>query len=146
MKKIKIYLAGKMSGLTYEQMNNWRVEATNKIQFHDKNQGLYNFCIESPVNYYNFELDPASFSDHECKCFDLFLVQNCDIILVNLDFPDSIGTAIEIELASRFWNKPIVAFGTRENVHPWMKLAVTKQCKTMNEAIDHMFNFYFPNM
>lgn len=144
MKKIKCYLCGKMSGLTFDQMNSWRVKATLKIQA--INQDRYNIWIENPVNYYNFELDPASFSDHECKSFDLFLVQNCDIILVNLDYPDSIGTAIEMELASRFWNKPIIAFGTRENVHPWMKLAVTKQCKTMDEAINHMFDFYFPNM
>jgi hypothetical protein len=144
MKKIRIYEAGKMSGLTWEQMNGWRQEAADKIL--DINQGQYNLCIENPCSYYNFEIDPESFSDHECKQFDLFLIQNCDIILVNLDFPDSIGTAIEIELASRFWNKPIIAFGTRKDVHPWMKLAVTKQCKTMNEAINHMFDFYFPNM
>jgi nucleoside 2-deoxyribosyltransferase len=144
MKKIKIYLAGKMSGLTWEQMNGWRVEATLKIKA--TNQDRYNFCIENPCSYYNFEIDPASFSDYECKCFDLFLVENCDLVLVNLDYPDSIGTAIEMELASRFWNKPIIAFGTRDNIHPWMKLAVTKQCKTMDEAITHMFDFYFPNM
>lgn len=144
MKKIKIYEAGKMSNLTLEQMNGWRQEAAEKILM--KNDGQYNIWIENPVQYYNFEIDPESFSDHECKEFDLWLVQNCDIILVNLDYPNSIGTAIELELASRMWNKPIIAFGARENVHPWMKLAVTKQCKTMDEAITHMFDFYFPNI
>jgi nucleoside 2-deoxyribosyltransferase len=144
MKKIKIYLCGAMSKLTLEQMNGWRVEA--KLKLLAQNKDLYSLCIENPVQYYNFELDTASFSDHECKSFHLWLVEHCDIVLVNLDYPDSIGTAIEMELASRFWNKPIIAFGTRENVHPWMKLAVTKQCKTMDEAITHMFDFYFPNM
>lgn len=144
MKPIKIYLCGKMSGLSFDEMNGWRQEATSIIK--DMNNGLYNICIENPCLYYNFEIDQASFSDHECKEFDLWLVKNCDIVLVNLNYPSSIGTAIEMELASRIWNKPIISFGIKNDVHPWMKLATTKNCNTMIEAITHMFEFYFPNI
>lgn len=140
MSKIKVYLCGKMSGLTFEEMNTWRVEATNLLKLH--NDDIH---MENPCDYYNFELDPSTFTDKECKEFDLWLVKNCDIVLVNLNYPDSIGTAIEMEMASR-WNIPVIAFGTRDDVHPWMKLCVTKWCKTMEDAIEHILSFYVPNI
>lgn len=140
MSNFKIYLAGKMSGLTFEEMNSWRAKASVILEGY----GEY-IHTENPCHYYNFEIDPNSFSDHECKEFDLWLVKNCDLILVNLDFSDSIGTAIEIELASRIWNIPIIAFGTRKDIHPWIKLSITKHCPTMEEAIEHIINFYLPN-
>ena len=31
MKQLKIYEAGKMGGLTFSEMNNWRVELKNKL-------------------------------------------------------------------------------------------------------------------
>jgi len=141
MNKVKCYLAGKMSGLTWEQMNGWREEATNL--FNKKNNNIH---LENPCNYYNFEIDPASFSDHECKEFDLWLIKNCDVVLVNLGFSSSIGTAIELELASRFWNKPVIAYGYHDEVHPWMKLSVTKFCNSLEEAIDHILKFYVSNI
>jgi len=141
MNKVKIYLAGKMSGLTFEQMNGWRVKASELLTLHNDN-----IHVENPCSFYNFELDPSTFSDKECKDFDLFLVENCDIVLVNLEHPDTIGTAIELELATR-WHKPIIAFnGEKDKVHPWMKLCVTKWCATMEEAIEHILGFYVTNI
>lgn len=139
MKKFKIYLAGKMSGLTFEEMNLWRVKASMMLK------GYSDVHIENPCHYYNFEFVPTTFTDKECKEFDLWLVKNSDLILVNLDFPNSIGTAIEMELGSRIWNKPVIAFGHLVDIHPWMKEAVTKHCETMEEAIEYIFNFYLPN-
>lgn len=140
MKQLKIYEAGKMSGLTFEQMNGWREEVKKFLGNYE------NIHIENPCKYYNFEIDPSTFSDIECKKFDLWLVENSDIILVNLEYPDTIGTAIELELASR-WHKPIIAFGgDKDKVHPWMKLCLTKWCNTMEEALDHIIYFYLPNI
>ena len=139
MSKFKIYLAGQMTGLTFAEMNGWREEATKLLTSASDKIHIANPCL-----YYNFEIDPTSFTDYECKVFDLWLVENCDLVLVNLNYPKSIGTAIEMELASR-WNKPVIAFGTREDVHPWMKLCVTKWCKTMEEAVEHILIFYVPN-
>lgn len=142
MNKVKVYLAGKMSGLTYEQMNSWREKATDIL----KMKSDYRIHTENPCHYYNFELDPTTFTDKECKEFDLWLVKNCDIILVNFEYPDTIGTAIELELASR-WHKPVIAFnGNKETVHPWMQLCITKWCNTMEEAIEHILDFYVPNI
>lgn len=141
MNKIKVYLAGRMSGLTFEQMNNWREDATHLL----KTKSDFRIHTENPCHYYNFELNPSTYTEKEVKEFDLFLVKNCDIVLVNLDFLDSIGTAIEIHEAHDNWHKPVIGFGTNV-AHPWMELSLTKKCKTMEEAIDHIMNFYVPNI
>ena len=137
--KFKIYLAGKMGGLSFEQMNSWRVKATELF-----NQYSDDIHIINPVNYYNFEIDPNSYTEKEVKEFDLYQVKNSNIILVNLDFPDSIGTAIELECASRFWSIPVIGFGTAK-VHPWIELSLTKRCTTMEEAVEYIIYFYLPN-
>lgn len=139
--KFKIYLAGKMSGLSYEQMNSWRVKATELFKRYSDEIHTIN-----PVDYYNFEIDPNSYTEKEVKEFDLYQVKNSNIILLNLNYPDSIGTAIELECASRFWNKPIISFGG-ENVfiHPWIGLTITKKCKTLEEAVKYIVEFYLPN-
>ena len=36
MKKFKIYLAGKMSGLSLEEMNGWRQKVTDKFNNYEK--------------------------------------------------------------------------------------------------------------
>ena len=54
MKELKIYLAGKMSGLTYEQMNDWRVSLTNRLNVAAENAG-YKITVINPVLFYNFE-------------------------------------------------------------------------------------------
>ena len=53
-KTLKIYLAGKMSGLNYEQMNDWRVSLTNRLNVAAENAG-YKLVIINPVLFYNFE-------------------------------------------------------------------------------------------
>ena len=140
MAKPKAYLAGAMSKLTYEQMNNWRLQAT---------QELKEYGIESinPVAYYNFEMDESTYTEKEVKEFDLWAVKNSQIILVNLEYPDTIGTAIELQKAQD-WGIPIIAFGrtVERPVHPWMTLCITKECKTMDEALNYIVEFYLPNI
>ena len=140
MSKFKIYLAGKMSGLTFEQMNDWREEVSKLLKSHS-----YEIHTENPCHYYNFEGE-RDFTEHEVKRFDLWLVKNCDLVLVNLDYPDSIGTAIELHMAHDEWNKPVIAYGG-ENVfvHPWIELSITRRCKTMEDAVEHILEFYLPN-
>lgn len=140
MAKFKIYLAGKMCDLTYEEMNNWRLKAVNLL-----NQYSDNIHIINPVDYYNFQLDPKTYTDKEVKFFDLYMVKTSNLILVNLDFPDSIGTAIECHEAHDNWKIPVIGFGKNKNVHPWIKESLTKRCKTMEEAVEYIINFYLPN-
>ena len=140
MSKPKIYLAGKMSGLTYEQMNDWR----RKVKTYLEGYGVQ--CL-NPVDYYNFELDRSTYTEKEIKEFDLFLVKMSSLIIVNLEYPDTIGTAIELQKAQD-WGIPVIAFGRTEErpVHPWLDLCITKECKTMADALNYIVEFYLPNI
>lgn len=136
---MKVYLCGAMSGLTFEQMNEWRVNAKHLFQRYAEN-----IHTENPCNYYNFEMNPNTYTQKEIKDFDLWLVRNCNLILVNLDYPDSIGTAIELETAQNN-NIPVIGFGTTLN-HPWIELNITCKKNTLEEAIEYIMSFYYPNI
>jgi nucleoside 2-deoxyribosyltransferase len=143
MSKLKCYLAGRMSGLTFEQMNSWR-EKTTKLLKEKSDNTIH---TENPCHYYSFELEPSTYTEKEVKEFDLFLVKNCDIVLVNLNFADSIGTAIETHMAHDVWDIPVIAVKSKNNIsHPWIDLSVTKFCETIEEAVDHIVEFYLPNI
>lgn len=141
MSKPTIYLAGKMSGLDFDTMNNWRQRARFLLNLKsDKPLNIIN-----PVDYYNFEMDRSTYTDKEVKNFDLWAVKRSDLILVELDNPDSIGTAIEIHMAHDEWRIPVIGFGNGD-IHPWMKLCLTKHCETLEEAVEHIVDFYLPNI
>ena len=54
MDSLKVYLCGKMSGMTFEQMNEWREETTRVLEHM---ASFYDCIIKvvNPVDYYNFE-------------------------------------------------------------------------------------------
>lgn len=52
--KWQIYLGGKMSGLSFEEMNNWRQVAKEKLISAAQTSGYYVYII-NPVDFYNFE-------------------------------------------------------------------------------------------
>ncbi len=135
---MKCYLAGAMSGLSKEEMNQWREDTTQQLDFH-------NIKTLNPVNYYNFELDPTTYSELEVKNFDLHLVRNCDVVLVNLNRQGSIGTAIECHEAYENYKIPVIAFASKENyakVHPWVQCSVSRCEETVEDAIDYIVRFY----
>ena len=132
---MKTYLAGAMSGLTKEQMCNWRKKAEHLLDTCD-------IKTINPTNFYNFELDPSTYTDREVIDFDLAAISNSDIILVNLDFKDSIGTSIEAFYAYRILGKPVIGFGKNPLVHPWLKECLTKRCETLEKAVEYIIMYY----
>ncbi len=138
MNKFKIYLAGKMGGLSLKEMNTWRLQAKSLLEVSDR------IATQNPCDFYNFERDRSTYTDLEVKRFDLFLVKNCNLVLVNLDHPDSIGTAIEIHMAHDVWNIPVIGFGTAIN-HPWIETSIDKKLNSLEEAVDYINEFYLVN-
>jgi nucleoside 2-deoxyribosyltransferase len=137
---MKIYLAGKMSGLSFEEMNKWRQDIKNRLSVNYPDINAIN-----PVEFYSFEVyDKMKCIPKEVKEYDLWLVKNSDLILVNLDYPDSIGTAIELHMAQE-WKIPVVGFGKTKN-HDWIECCLTRKCKNMEEAIDYIISFYYVNL
>lgn len=142
--KCKIYLAGKMNGLSFEEMNNWRNEVFQKLLSLSE---MYNIKLNvvNPVLYYNFE-EKRHQTEIEVEEFDLAHVISSDIIIVNLNgLKDSIGTIIELHDAHYHHKIPVIAFGDKElfnNLHPWVKNDITRVENNINDVVTYIRDFY----
>ena len=144
MKQLKIYEAGKMCGLTFSEMNNWRVELKNKLLNAAENAD-YKLLVINPVDFYNFE-EQRFQSEEEVEDYDLAHVTTSDIIIVNLDgLNTSEGSKIELH-DGNFHNKiPVIAFGDAElynNLHPWIKRDITRFEKNIDDVVEYIRDFY----
>ena len=141
---IKIYLAGQMSNLTYDQMNSWRVELKHMLLKSAEMSGV-KIKVINPVDYYNFQ-NPRHKTEREVMDYDLNHVKSSDIVIVNLyGLNDSRGTGHEIYEAFRS-GIPVLAFGNiyeYKNVHPWDKECITRVDWTKEELIEYITDFYF---
>lgn len=144
MKQLKIYEAGKMSGLTFEKMNNWRVVLRSYLNEEAKLSD-YKLSIINPVDFYNFE-ECKHQSEEEIEEYDLAHVITSDIIVVNLDgLSSSDGTKIEIHDAHYHNKIPVIAFGDKElydQLHPWVKNDITRVEKGIIEVVNYIRDFY----
>lgn len=125
-----------MSGITLDEANRWRREATIDLGANL----MYNIKCVNPCNYYNYE-NAKNATPLEIKMFDLCQVKSSDLILVNLDNPDSIGTAIELQIAYDM-SIPIIGFGTAKN-HDWIELCITKRFDKLEDATDYILAYYY---
>jgi hypothetical protein len=145
MKKNIIYLAGKMSGLSIEEMSGWRRQFKNKMECrYPSEYGYSSLHIVSPTDYYSFEIKKHK-TEREVMDYDLWIVKNSTLIVVNLDYPNSLGTAIELYEANRHCGIPVIGFGSVLN-HPWIEECVNVKFDTMDEVIDYVMEFYVPHM
>ena len=143
-RKLKIYLAGKMSGLTYQEMGVWRQEIENKFLIQSM-LANYTIMVLNPVKLYNFE-EVKHQSEKEIMNYDISHVVTSDIIIVNLDgLATSDGSKIEIYEANYNRKIPVIAFGDKElynNLHPWLKECITRVEKNIEDVVDYVRDFY----
>lgn len=142
-KALKIYLAGKMSGLNFDEMYQWRAVLRNELLARADGAG-YKLSVINPVVYFNFESERHQ-SEKEVMDYDLSHVSTSDIIIVNLDgLNTSDGTKYELKEA--YDNGiPVIAFGDKENyekLHPWTKLCITRYEDTAECVIEYIQDFY----
>ena len=143
MRELLIYEAGKMSGLSFSDMNEWRVDLKGRLLKTSDVKGL-KVKVVNPVTYYNFEY-PSHKSEKEIMLFDLNYVRKSDIVVVNISgLNSSIGTCIELyEAYSK--NIPVLAFGSIEEyqiLHPWVKECITRVDWNMSELVEYITDFY----
>ena len=136
------YLAGGMSGLSREEQGGWRWEVQKRIRDEEYKFGYeYEPVFFNPMIHYNL-FDDEHKTEREPFEFDLFNLRNSDVVIVNFNSPQSIGTAMELAVAKEY-KKPII--GLNENgyeLHPWLIECCTRICDTMDELIEHVINFY----
>lgn len=144
MKHLKIYLAGKMGGLTYSEMSEWRLKIKEKLLRAAENAG-YTVTIINPVDFYNFE-ERRYQSDAEVEDYDLAYVVSSDIVIVNIEGLDSSdGTKLEIHEANYHHKIPVIALDTKRkywDLHPWIKRKITRFEPSMDMVVDYIRDFY----
>lgn len=141
--RLKIYLAGAMSGLSYNEMNEWRSAAKNLIsEYADMKECPVQ--VVNPVEFYNFE-NVLHKTEREIMTYDLTHVRSSDILLVNINkLNTSVGTCIEIYQAY-IQGTPILAFGTQQEyeiLHPWLKEMIHRYETRLLDIIDYIRDFY----
>lgn len=144
MKKLKIYLAGKMSGLPFEEMNSWRQNLKMQLELAAHISG-YQIQVINPVDYFNFE-EKKYQSEIEVEEYDLAHVVSSNIIIVNLDgLSSSDGTKIELHDAHYHNRIPVIAMGNSKqyaDLHPWIRNDITRVEETMEDVVRYIQEFY----
>lgn len=138
MKTMKIYLAGGMSNLSWEEQNQWREITTEWLLSKDSN---YKLIIINPCDYYNFK-EKKYRTEKEIMEFDKYQVRTSDLVIVNYNAPNSIGTAVEIGLANEL-HIPIIGLDEEKlYIHSWLRDMTNRMCETMDELLNYVFEFY----
>jgi len=134
MRRPTVYLAGKMSGLSKEEMNGWREVSTDKLL-------EAGYKVLNPV-----ETDfGTNVSDSEIIHSNDFQIRHSDIILAELDYEQiSIGTICEIVEARR-QGKPVIAWGTAYSIinHPHIRGRITRHCEDLENAVQYIIENYY---
>lgn len=116
---LTLFLSGGMTGLTREEMTEWRDKIKECAKFYDMK-------VYSPTDF--FMGDYQFFNeDKESFVYDTNLVRKSDVLIVNMNAPGSIGTAQEVMLAYEY-NKPIIMIASRYKwgeINPWFKHEAT---------------------
>lgn len=140
METIRIFLSGGMSGLSFDEQTKWRKQFSNAIKY-----GEYDYVkkpyIFDPTLYYNFE-EIRHRSEHEVMEFDLNALRKSDLLVVNFNQPNSIGTSMEVMLAKEL-HIPIIGLNKdNKEIHPWLSCCCNRMCQDMRELVEHVTEFY----
>jgi len=135
MKKRTVYLAGPMEHVSAADAKGWR-----DIAMWNLNQSDIN-VLDPTRRIHNFE------KRYMKRIFELDLrdIQECDIILANLDNPTVAkhGTAMEVFYASYVLRKPVVAFKADASIiHPFFESLVTEWRSDVEKACDTIIAEY----
>lgn len=134
-----IYLSGGMVGLEEESQTKWR----NKVKGRLENcECKYQVTCISPVDYYSYNRPYEYDSDREVMEFELHMVRKSDLLMVNFNKPESLGTMAEVAVA---YEKRIPIIGINEGgyvLRPWQRDMCDKIFKNINTALNYIENFY----
>ena len=140
METIKIYLSGGMGSLSFEEQTKWRTQVMSAIRYGDYNYDKKPLFF-NPVDYYNFE-EKHHKTEREVMEFDLNALRNSDLILVNFNDPNSLGTCAELAIAYEM-KIPVVGINKDyKELHPWLVEFTGRMCEDLREAVQYIVDFY----
>lgn len=129
---IIVYLAGKMTGLTFEQMKGWRNKAKEKL--------VDNKIIVLDPTDTDLGGDPTEI---EIVASNKFQINHSDLVLAELDFNGvSLGTISEIVYSGSI-GKPVISWGANPvHEYPWVAANTICHFRELDEAIDYIVTNY----
>lgn len=131
-------MAGGMSHISFKEQNEWRENTKHYLEQCDSS---YKVKVCNPVSYYNFET-PEHVSEKEIMEYDLDRVRESNIIIVNFNAPNSLGTMAEIAIAFEH-RIPVIGLNMSEyKLHPWQIEMCRRIFSDMDEMLDHINRFY----
>lgn len=140
---VKIYTAGKMAGLTYNQQMEWREKLERLVR--EKTDKPVTFI--QPPKFYSYSY-PSHKTEKEVMDWDLEHLKECDIVAVNLEgVTQSIGTHFELATANAInqtGHKHIYTIGfnkSDQNLHPWIELSLHRYEETIEQAADYIVEY-----
>lgn len=139
MESVKIYLSGGMGNLSFEEQSKWRKQIINEIEIncHCKKKPIF----FNPVDYYN-STNVRYKSEREVMEFDLNALRHSDLVIVNYNDPNSLGTCAELAIA---YEMKIPVIGINKNntkLHPWLVGFTNRMCDDIREAVEHVVEYY----
>ena len=141
MKTYKIYTAGKMNGLAYDEQMDWRWRL--EIAVRDKSD---NVLFVHPPRFYRYGANLHK-TEREAMQWDLSQIRDSDIVVVDLStVDDSIGTHMElgfIEAINQAGGKHIhvIGIGDSNSSHPWIDEVVFRHEDTVADAADYIAGY-----
>lgn len=128
MNKKRIYLAGGIMNISYEEAYDWRRSTAYILA-----QRGANFECFNPLDHEGMEDEVE---------FDLNALRHSDLVLVNFNDPKSLGTMAEIAIAYEH-RIPIVGYCPHgaANLHPWINYMVNEMCVDLEDLIDTIINY-----
>lgn len=139
--KLTIYLAGKMSGLSNEEMTEWRNLIRDQLYKYADIAGKM-IKVISPCDYYNFD-NPRHQNEKEVMEYDLSLVRKSDIVIVNtFQLNTSVGSIMEVYEAHKL-GIPVIAYGVSyDYLHPWLKECINREEICVVDLCEYIKDFY----
>lgn len=136
MDTFRIYLAGSISDISFEESNIWRLTAKEWLESRESSK----VEVVNPNDYYNF-LEVKYDTEEEIRRFDIRKVDSSNLILVNLN-GKSIGTSMELQHA---FDRQIAIIGYKddeEELHPWLRCVCDKVFNNLKDALEYINDFY----
>ena len=128
-----VYLAGKITGLSSKQANEWRETARILLELHG-------IKAHNPLD--GFDIDDE-YEPQEIVMRNKFYLLKSDIVIAEMQHKEpSIGTIGEV-ITANIHNKPIFTWGTAVyNDNPRIKAHITKHFETLEDAVDYIITMY----
>lgn len=140
MENVKIYLSGGMSGLSLEEQTNWRNRFCDAVKYSDYDLEKNPIFFDPTKRYSVFEEEHKS--EREAFEYDLNALRKSDLVVVNFNAPNSLGTAMELILAKEY-HIPVIGLNKEGiTLHPWLIECCTRICDDFKEFVDHVVEFY----